>query len=198
MRINFEENNNNKIKKIIIKVLLWVVEIAAVILLAFLIVNFTIEKTKMSGSSMEETLYNNDSIIIDKLIYLIKSPKRFDVIVFKQNNKEHSYYNIKRVIALPGETILIQDNLIYINGKIVEEIINVDPMINFGLASEEIHLEEDEYFVLGDNRNNSEDSRFASMGNIVKSNIIGKARLRTKPFNFIDRLNNINNNKEEK
>ncbi|HHT97613.1 MAG TPA: signal peptidase I [Clostridiales bacterium] len=192
MKINFEEKNNKKIKKVIVKIIFWVVEIIAVILLAFLIVNYTVEKTEMSGNSMEETLYNNDSIIIDKFVYLFKSPKRFDVIVFKQNNKEHSYYNIKRVIALPGETILIKDNIIYINGNVVEEAVNVEPMINFGLAAEEIILEENEYFVLGDNRNNSEDSRFASMGNIVKSNIIGKARLRTKPFNFIDKLNNIN------
>ena len=138
---------------------------------------------------MEETLYDGDSIIINKFSYRFTEPERFDVIVFKQTGKEHGYYNIKRIIGLPGETLQFKDDNIYIDGVIVEEEISVKPMINYGLASEEITLEDNEYFVLGDNRNNSEDSRFASIGYIRREEIIGKATLRLSPFNFVNKLN---------
>jgi signal peptidase I len=83
----------------------------------------------------------------------------------------------------------MKDGDIYINGEVVEDIVTVEPMINYGLAGEEVLLEDNEYFVLGDNRNNSEDSRFASIGNITKDEIIGKASIRLSPFNFISKLN---------
>ena len=138
---------------------------------------------------MEDTLTNGDPIIINKLTYHITDPKRFDIIFFKESGREHSYYDIKRIYGLPGESLRIQDNNIYINGEIIEDIVNVDPMVNYGLAEEEIHLEENEYFVLGDNRNSSEDSRFASVGNVTRDEIIGKAFIRLSPFNFINKLN---------
>jgi signal peptidase I len=127
--------------------------------------------------------------MINKFSYRVSDPKRFDVIVFKQSGKEHSFYNIKRIIGLPGETIIMKEGGIYINNELLEDIVNVDEMLNYGLAGEEITLEDNEYFVLGDNRNNSEDSRFASVGNITKDEIIGKAAIRISPFNFIGKLN---------
>ncbi|NLK28611.1 MAG: signal peptidase I [Clostridiales bacterium] len=175
--------------KIIREIFIWALEIAGVILLAYFIVNYTVEKTDMVGVSMEGTLFDGESIIINKFSYRFIDPKRFDVIVFKQSGKEHSYYNIKRIIGLPGETLQFKDGNIYINDTILEEPMNVEPMINYGLAVEPITLEENEYFVLGDNRNNSEDSRFASIGNIRREEIIGKAFIRLSPFNFIDKLN---------
>lgn len=199
MNYNFEDDNKTrkKIKKIILKIFLWIIEIFSVIFLAYFIVNYTIEKTVVNTNSMENTLFNNDSIIIDKFIYKIRKPKRFEVIVFKDSTKHQSYYNIKRIIGLPNETIQIKDNNIYINNEIIKEKIIVDNMINYGLANEEITLDEDEYFVLGDNRNNSEDSRFASLGNVVKNDIIGMARIRLSPFNFISKLNNIIENERK-
>lgn len=190
MDYNFnDENKKSVFIKIIREILIWGLQIAAVVFLAYFIVYYTVEKTDMVGSSMEETLYDGDSIIINKFSYRFTEPERFDVIVFKQTGKEHGYYNIKRIIGLPGETLQFKDDNIYIDGVIVEEEISVKPMINYGLASEEITLEDNEYFVLGDNRNNSEDSRFASIGYIRREEIIGKATLRLSPFNFINKLN---------
>jgi signal peptidase I len=164
-------------------------DLAAVIFLAYFIIYYALEKTEMVGISMQSTLSDKDEVIINKFSYRFTDPKRFDVIVFKQSGKEHSFYNIKRIIALPGETLQIKDGIIYINGEAVEDIVNVETMNNYGLADEEITLEENEYFVLGDNRNNSEDSRFASIGMIRRDEIIGKAFIRVSPFNFVSKLN---------
>lgn len=190
MDYDFEkESKNPTIKNILIEIFIWATMIGAVIFLAYFIVYYCVEKTNVIGESMENTLTADDVIIINKFTYHINDPKRFDVIVFKQSGKEHSYYNIKRIIGLPGERVLIKDDNIYINGEVIDDIVNVEPMINYGLADEEIVLEDSEYFVLGDNRNNSEDSRFASIGNITRDDIIGKAALRLSPFNFISKLN---------
>lgn len=192
MEFDFEkESNRTLVRKIIFGVIIWVVQITAVIFLAYIIVYYALEKTEMIGISMETTLNDHDEVIINKFSYRFTDPKRFDVIVFKKSGKEHSYYDIKRIIGLPGEKVQIKDGQIYINGEVVMDIVNVDEMNNYGLADEEIHLEENEYFVLGDNRNNSEDSRFASVGMIRKDEIIGQAFIRLKPFNFINKLNLI-------
>lgn len=190
MRYDFEKDPKRvKINKIMKKTILWIVEIAAVILLAFCIVNFTLERTRMLGASMEVTLQEDDKIIINKLAYWKRNPKRFDVIVFKQSGSEHSYYNIKRVIGLPGETVQIIDGLVYIDNEMLEEPMNVEPINIPGLAEEPIVLEDDEYFVLGDNRNNSEDSRFFNIGNVVRGDIVGKAWITLDPFEIISKMN---------
>lgn len=190
MDFDFEkETKRPLLRRIIIELFIWAAQIAAVVFLAYIIVYYALEKTEMIGISMETTLHDHDEVIINKFSYRFTDPKRFDVIVFKKSGNEHSYYDIKRIIGLPGETLQIIDGEIYINGEVVEDIVNVDDMNNYGLADEEITLEENEYFVLGDNRNNSEDSRFASVGMIRKDEIIGKAFIRISPFNFIDKLN---------
>ena len=184
-----KESKKPVVMKILIDVFIWVAQIAAVIFLAYFIIYYALEKTNVIGISMEGTLSNHDPIIIDKFSYRVSDPKRFDVIVFKQSGREHSYYNIKRIIGLPGETLQFKEGNILINGEIVEDVVNAEPMANYGLATEPIILEENEYFVLGDNRNNSEDSRFASIGTITREEIIGKAFLRLSPFNFVNKLN---------
>lgn len=184
-----QESKKPAVKKLLIEIFIWAAQIGAVIFLAYFIVYYCVEKTNVIGDSMENTLTADKPIIINKFTYLVSDPERFDVIVFKQSGKEHSYYNIKRIIGMPGESIFIKDDKIYINGNIITDIVKVEPMINYGLAFEEIILEDNEYFVLGDNRNNSEDSRFASIGNITRDEIIGKAALGLSPFSFISKLN---------
>lgn len=167
---------------------LFILEIIVVIMAAYCIIAFGVEKTTMIGESMEPTLSDQNKIIINKMAYRFAGPKRFDVIVFKPEGKEHSYYSIKRVIGLPGETIQILDGQVYINDALLDEKFEVPAVVNEGLAAEAVTLDEDEYFVLGDNRNNSEDSRFANVGNVTKREIAGKAWLRLNPFNFVNLL----------
>lgn len=190
MDFNFDKTSRKPfVKKIITEGIIWIIELAVVIGLAYFVVNFTIERTTMLGVSMSPTLVDQDKIIINKFAYKFNKPERFDIIVFKQSGNEHSYYNIKRIIGLPGETINITDGNVYVNGELLEEPMVIEPITNSGLAAEEITLDKNEYFVLGDNRNNSEDSRFANIGNILSNEIIGKAWIRTNNFNFINKLN---------
>ena len=172
-----------KYKKYIKALLLWILEIFLVILAAYLIIEYAVEKTTMMGVSMSTTLNDGEKVIINKLAYWRDEPERYDVIVFSQSRSGHGYYNIKRVIGLPGETVEI------INGKKLQEEIKVEDMRLAGLAEEPIVLGENEFFVLGDNRNYSEDSRFANIGIIVREDIIGKAWLRLEPFSIIDKIN---------
>lgn len=180
-----------KWKKFLRELLIFLTELLIVVLTAYLLIEFAVEKTTMLGVSMETTLSDGDKIIVNKLAYLRTGPERYDVIVFKQSGKEHSYYNVKRVIGIPGDTIEISNGRVYLNGEAAKEVIPVEPMRLSGLAETEIKLEENEYFVLGDNRNSSEDSRFANIGLVVRDDIIGKAWLKLSPFSFISKINRV-------
>jgi len=185
-----------RILKLLLSVTIWVVSVAAVTALAWLLVSLCVEKTTLVDASMEPTLSEGDFIVIDTLTYRLRSPKRNEVIVFRQGDDEHSFYNIKRVIGLPGERVRIAEGTVFINGEPIPEYANVETMILPGLANYEILLGEDEYFVLGDSRNNSEDSRYASVGNVKQSEIVGRAWIRTSPFGFVNSLNK-NSDEEE-
>lgn len=159
----------------------WVVYILIVITVSFCIVTFVGQRTVVDGSSMNDTLQNGDNLIVDKLSYRFTDIDRFDIVVFRYHNERNIFY-IKRVIGLPGETVQIIDDDIYINGELLEENYGKEPMESAGCASEPITLGEDEYFVLGDNRNDSSDSRDSSVGNVQRDWIIGRALMRITPF----------------
>lgn len=179
-----------KRKRLIKELLIWIFEILLVLGAAYYISFQMLEKTSVIGESMFPTLAGGEKILINRFSYRFREPKRFDVIVYKQSSKEHSYYDVKRVIGLPGETVLIDgEGQIWIDGVLLNEPVVVDSMNNSGLAENGLLLDEDEYFVLGDNRNQSEDSRFANVGNVVRTDIIGKAWIRLDSFSFISELN---------
>lgn len=153
----------------------WMIEILLAIVLAFTFVYFIGLRTSVVGQSMSPTLVSGDEILVNRFVYKVTDPKRGDIIVFLPNGNEKSHYYVKRVIGVPGDTVLIQNGAVYINGEVYKEEIEAAAIEEAGLASEEITLDSDEYFVLGDNRNNSEDSRYANIGNIKREYIIGKA-----------------------
>ncbi len=154
-----------------------------VLVLTFLVVTYVGQRTQVSGSSMEPMLSDGDNLIVDKISYRFEEPKRFDIIVFPFRYKEKTYY-IKRIIGLPGETVYIDENgLIYINGELLTESYGKEVIEDPGRAYEPITLGEDEYFVMGDNRNNSSDSRDPVVGNIHRNELIGKAWMRIWPLN---------------
>ncbi len=149
--------------------------------ISFLLICFVGQKTVVVGSSMEPTLSDGNQLLVDKLSYRFTEPKRFDVIVFPDETGQTCY--IKRVIALPGESIRIDDEgKIYINGNPIEESYGLEAIEDPGLAKDEIRLKDGEYFVLGDNRNNSSDSRFSIISLVTRKQIVGKAFFRIYPF----------------
>lgn len=160
------------------------ISIAVVVLVTFVLVEFVGQRTEVNGESMESTLHDGDNLIVDKITYAFDEPERFDIVVFpyKMVNATEEVYYIKRIIGLPGERVQITNGFIYINGQLLKESYgkNNNLILNPGRAEKEIQLGEDEYFVLGDNRNNSSDSR--EIGNIKRDDIIGRAWLRIWPL----------------
>lgn len=160
----------------------FIIYIAVVFVITYLVITYVGQRTEVNGTSMEYTLSDGDNLIIDKISYRFHDPERFDIIVFPYKQKEDTYY-IKRIIGLPGETVQIDDNgTIYIDGKELKESYGREVIKNPGTAAEPIKLGEGEYFVLGDNRNFSSDSREPSVGIIKRDDIVGRAWLRIYPF----------------
>lgn len=171
-------------KKVMKELLSTGLYLLCVLLAVWFVITYIGQRTEVEGSSMETTLSDKDNLIVDKITYRFNDPERFDIIVFPFKYQEDTYY-IKRIIGLPGETVQIdQMGTIYINGEVLEESYGKEVIAadNLGLASEPITLGADEYFVLGDNRNNSIDSRFEMVGNIHRDDIVGRAWLRMWPF----------------
>ena len=162
-----------------------IVYIGVVVLACYLIINYVGCRSRVDGPSMNPTLSHGDNLWVDKLSYTFGDPKRFDVIIF--NYDEDTTY-VKRIIGLPGETVRIdQSGNIYINEKLLKENYGKENILptNLGRANQPVVLGEDEYFVLGDNRNNSTDSRWADVGNVNREDIVGKVILRIYPFTEI-------------
>lgn len=147
-----------------------------IVLIVVLIRTFLVTPAAVSGSSMESTLNNHDLVIINKLVYRIKPIERFDIVVV--NNDEDNDRIIKRVIGLPNETIEYKDNKLYINGELIETKLSFKDTDDF-----KVETKDDEYFVLGDNRPVSKDSRI--LGNFSKKDIIGRVGIRFYPFDKV-------------
>lgn len=159
-----------------------IVSLAIVVVVSLFIVTYITQRTVVDGDSMNDTLQNGDQLFVDKVSYRFSEPKRFDIIVFELKDAPGTHY-IKRIIGLPGETVQIIDGYVYINGELLEEHYGKDEVIDEARrAAEPITLGEDEYFVLGDNRNNSTDGRSLSVGNVNRSQIVGRAFIRIWPL----------------
>lgn len=148
----------------------------------YLLPNYVIQRTIVDGSSMENTLHDKEQLFVEKVSYRFDALDRFDIIVFYPYGRENEEYYVKRIIGLPGETVQIIGSEIYIDGELLEESYGKEPIRDAGRAAEPITLAEDEYFVLGDNRNISKDSRTEVVGNVKKENIGGRAVFRIMPF----------------
>ena len=156
---------------------------AVIIVLCVTVVpRYVIQRTQVDGGSMKNTLHNKESLLVEKVTYHFKDPDRFDIVTFYPQGRDHEEYYIKRIIGLPGETIQITGNTIYINGEVLKENYGREPMDSGGIAEEPVKLGDDEFFVLGDNRNMSTDSRSDFVGLVHRKDIIGEVLMRIWPF----------------
>ena len=163
------------------KVLIWVFEIVVTLIFVVLTSMMLFQSVTMQESSMEPTLAVGSQYFVNKLAYKTSSPKRGDIIVFRTNGSDDAALHVRRVIGLPGETIQIVNGRILINGEAYKEGKDFPSINNPGMAANAITLEAGEYFVLGDNRNNSEDSRYADIGKVNKKYITGKLWFQISP-----------------
>lgn len=192
-KLAVEENTLDKGSKTKIEIKTIFREVIVYIILfvvcVFIIPRYIVQRTIVDGPSMENTLEDKDQLIVDKLSYQFSDPKRFDVIIFYPFGRDVSEYYVKRVIGLPGETIQIVGSDIYINGEVLEETYGKDLITDPGMANEEITLGSDDYFVLGDNREVSSDSRFEDVGILKRDLISGKVMFRMWPISKLGGIN---------
>lgn len=179
-----KEHNDKTNKKSFIKSFIFDLIFYAVLIFAcvYIIPNYVLQRTIVEGQSMENTLSDGDHLYVEKISYRLGLLKRFDIVVFYPYGRDHDDYYVKRIIGLPGETVQIIDGKIYINGEVLEENYGKEPILDPGRAAQPITLGDDEYFVMGDNRNISKDSRYPNVGNVKKENIGGKAFFRVSPL----------------
>lgn len=183
---NAEEKKANTKKEILSNILY----LAVVVVVTICIICFVGQRTRVDGDSMYPTLHDGDNLIVDKISYRFHDPERFDVIIFPYQDSK--IYYIKRIIGMPGETIQIDmEGQIFIDGELLEEDYGYETILNPGIAVDPILLGEDEYFVLGDNRNDSKDSRSEMVGPVEEEDIIGRAWVRFYPFEDAGLVKNI-------
>ena len=163
-----------KISSAIVKeIFSWIFGIVVAIFLACVANLFFGMTTNVVGVSMEDTLFNGQRIYINRFLYILSMPKDGDVVVFLPNGNENAHYYVKRVVGIPGDSIRITDGILYVNGAECKWV--TEKILDSGIAENEFILESGEYFCIGDNPNNSEDSRSANVGPVKEENIIGKA-----------------------
>lgn len=163
----------------------WTISILIVVVIAYSIVTFGVQTVTMIGQSMDPALSNQDVVLLNKRAYTFHDPERYDIIAFKLKEETDSYFNIKRIVGLPGENVQIKNGKIFIDGDVLTDLPFEDLIMTEGLAMDGVTLGDNEYFVVGDNCNNSEDSRYVNIGNISRKEISGKVFFRIAPKDSI-------------
>lgn len=186
----FYEKKKRVSKDMVREILVTIFYCFAAVLLAFVLVFLVGMKISVIGVSMEPALYNGQEVFINRFIYKLFQPGRGDIVAFLPNGNQNSHYYLKRVVGLPGERIQIIGGYVYIDGELLDEGDIYDKISDPGIAENEVILGSDEYFVLGDNRNSSEDSRSGNIGPVKKETIAGKAWFHLssekEPMGFVD------------
>lgn len=179
------KKDNKRNSPVVVDLLIYII---VIFLFTQILPTFVIQRTIVDGSSMEKALYGGDNLLVEKISPRNHNLERFDIIAFYPYGKEEKEYYIKRIIGLPGEELRIMDNKIYINEELLEEDYGKTDILYSGIASNGIKLGDDEFFVIGDNREDSLDSRYEEIGKINLNKIEGKAIFRVWPLSRLGRI----------
>ena len=184
--LSFSRKKRRKVNyELLQEIIIWLFQIALVCFAAFVLVWYFGLRVSVIGDSMNPELRNGDITLVNRLVYDVRKSRRGDIIAFKPNGNEGSHYYMKRVIGLPGETIECKEGIIFIDGEMLEEDYQATAIEELGLLEEPITLKSDEFFVLGDDRQSSEDSRMANIGNVKRSEIAGKVWFVISPIKHL-------------
>jgi signal peptidase I len=170
---NTEKKERHGFRKVFKEIRGYLLVIFIAVITGYAVTTFFVQTVTVIGPSMASTLNDGEIVLLNKIGYKVGEISRYDVVAYKSVDSD-DYYDIKRVYGLPGETLRITDGHIYINGELLDDAPTSEYILSGGVAANEITLGSDEYFVLGDNINNSEDSRFSNVGNVTSSEIKGK------------------------
>lgn len=162
----------------------WIVDIIVVVVLAMFLVQYMGMNYEVIGHSMEPAFEVGDTVLVDQIAYRIGKPHRFDFVLFRNGTSEEQVY-MKRVIGLPGEKIQIQNGNVYVDDQLLDMGDDTEKINLPGIADNPVFLGADEYFVIGDNYDSSEDSRFSNIGNVKRSEMIGRVWFRFYPLERI-------------
>lgn len=173
-----QRRQQRSFKKSVKSIFTWCIVVLTAAILGYGFVAFGFQKVYMVGPSMDPTLKDGQDYTVNQVVYLAGTPDRYDVVAYRTVDNQDKYYSIKRVIGLPGETVLIQNGQVYINGNPLSDRPVEAEIRTAGLAESGVTLGENEYFVLGDNPDDSQDSRYPSVGNIKKSEILGRIKVK--------------------
>ena len=179
----YQEEKSSRVRLVVN----WIVDVIVVLSIAWFVVFAMGRQLVVSGQSMEPELSQGEVVLMNRIIYHLRKPDRFDIVAFEKDGEKGKYY-IKRIIGMPGETIQIRDGVVYVNDQILEAEDGLRRAALAGLAEHPVTLGEDEYFLLGDNRESSEDSRFANVGNVKAEQIGGIVWFRIRPLSRFGRL----------
>ena len=168
--------------KLVNNIIEWLLSIALAILVFLVMRTFVFRVAQVTGFSMEPTLTDGDFVLLNRFNYLFSSPRVGDIIAFPPYEDRPYRFYIKRIVALPGDVVDLVDMQFVINGEVLEDDFSYEPILGFIGAIDFPHeVEEGRFFVLGDNRNGSMDSRFASVGTIPAEAMVGRVSLRIWP-----------------
>ncbi len=167
-----------KVKNILKEILSWIITILIAIIVALLVKTYVFELVTVQQTSMYPTLQENDKLISSKISYITSTPQRYDISIISLKEEDIDY--VKRVIGMPGDELYIEDSKVYINGNVIEEpyISQEEEFPDYPLVT----IPQGQYFVIGDNRNNSLDSRAPQIGFIEEDEFIGKVVFRLTPI----------------
>ncbi len=179
----YQEEKSSRVRLIVN----WIVDVMVVLSIAWFVVFAMGRQLVVSGQSMEPELSQGEVVLMNRIIYHLRKPERFDIVAFEKESEKGKYY-MKRIIGMPGETVQIKDGLVYIDDRLLEAEDGLQRAALAGLAEHPITLGEDEYFLLGDNRESSEDSRFVNVGNVKEEQIGGIVWFRIRPLSRFGRL----------